>query len=376
MSPNSRVGELEQENERLRTLVDGRPSPARASSEDSSTDSQELEQLRIQLAQAKEREAELMRRLEASTSQVKTEPCDPTMSDTASSAESSPTLGPTSLVGVPTAKSTASLGLMVRSSSSSSMMGHMLTQYHKALLCALPSILSKSSSDSGLPSQSILGDLQWDAPCFLPAPTGSAPALGCNFDWSEPSLESGAAQHAGVDIERQPSAAASDCVWKKLEFEGEDESQLESYGLGSLDISFNTEQAKDGKFRIRIHSSVAPAESKDERRSPTLIGSPVESLTVPLGLPSPASDASFPPYAFQSHESDIDVPVTDLHTNPFSAQYSQAEPLAQFFGMPSSPFDLSGCQGPVQASRRCIRIALKSLPQSGCEGGEWEVEMR
>lgn len=120
LSYYSRVGELEQENERLRALADGRSSsPARSSpsaSEDSgSAEPQELQQLRTQLAMAKDRENELMRRLEASAAQVKSEPCDPTMSDSESSAESSPTLGPSSLIDTPSAKNATSLGLMVRS---------------------------------------------------------------------------------------------------------------------------------------------------------------------------------------------------------------------------------------------------------------------
>lgn len=176
-----------------------------------------------------------------------------------------------------------------------------------------------------------------------------------------------------MDVERQSSEPFSESAWKKLEFESEE------LDLGSLEISFNTEQTKDGKVRIRIHSNLS--ESKDEPRSPTLVGSPAESLGFPLGLPSPASDASFPSFSFQSHDvTNADIPAADLHANPFSAQYSQVEPLAHFLGMSPSPFDLSasGCHpAHIEASsRRRVRIALKSLPQAGGDGGEWEVEVR
>lgn len=177
-------------------------------------------------------------------------------------------------------------------------------------------------------------------------------------------------------VERKASEPINDGIWKKIQFESDGNKRMDALGLGSLDISFSTEQANDKKIIVRIHSpattAATPAETKDEPLSPTLVGSPAESLGLPLGLPSPASDAAFPSFSFPSHDSSLDIP----EANPFSAQYTQAEPLAQFFGMPSSPFDLAGCQPSIDTSRRRVRIALRSFPQAGNEGGEWEVEVR
>ena len=48
--------------------------------------------------------------------------------------------------------------------------------------------------------------------------------------------------------------------WKKLEL-GLEGSDLGGLGLGSLDVSFATSRTKDGKIRVRIHSSPMPSTS-------------------------------------------------------------------------------------------------------------------
>ena len=104
-----RVAELERENARLREVAEGVSSSSPAPSHDSS----ELDLLRMQLAASRQREADLVHKLEVlkhETNKIKTEASEPSLSDGASSGSNSPTTVP----GLPG----ASLGLMVRHSSS------------------------------------------------------------------------------------------------------------------------------------------------------------------------------------------------------------------------------------------------------------------
>lgn len=176
--------------------------------------------------------------------------------------------------------------------------------------------------------------------------------------------------------------------WKKLELGLEGGEDLAGLGLGALDVSFATRRTKDGKIRVRVHSSPSSSSTsstsvpnlKTEYASPTIDTLSDQSL-VPFSLPSPAQSQSNSPSASSSDENGM--------INPLALSFVDSDPLGPFLGAGSSPtgafelgapFDFagngSGLAGVQSGERRRVRIALRSLPQPGGEGGEWEVEMR
>ncbi|THH10110.1 hypothetical protein EW145_g1558 [Phellinidium pouzarii] len=379
-----RVAELEQENERLRRLAGagGRSSYSPLSS---SSECTELDQLREQLAEARHRQAELEHRLETSQQQykVKSEMYEPMLSEGTCSGASSPFMGPGSLKNIVTnPKGGASLGLMV-------------------LLCALPSLLSHPSSHSRstLPtSRSFLDNIKWDAPAYFSVPTdglGAPSALDWEFDYPGTGFSSGVGQNVDMDVDcnNNVAEASESNAWKKLELEGDNDLGLGDLGLGALDISFDTRRTKDGKIRVRVHSAPALQQTqKLEQHTPSPEPRADGSLTLPIAVPSPTneeflfSSLSFPPQVQTQEHSQV-----QSHTDPLSFSYIDADPLGPFLGafegsapcrLPEYPFDYYTSGGMCVPSsrdtttRRRVRIALKSFPQPGGEGGEWEVEVR
>ncbi|OCB91988.1 hypothetical protein A7U60_g696 [Sanghuangporus baumii] len=367
-----RVAELERENARLREMADG-ASPAPTIS----TDSSELELLRMQLAASRQRESELVHRLEVlkhEQQKIKTEANEPSLSDGISSGANSPVMAPVlplkNIVSNP--KTGASLGLMV-------------------LLCALPSLLSHpSQSRSTLPtSQSFLDIIQWDAPSFFQTSASTSASIDELPSWE---LDfPGTSMDMDVDYGDLHKTEEEEPEWKKLELGLEGDDDLAGLGLGALDISFATRRMKDGKIRVRVHSSPSTSSSTSSESVPQLKtedSSPdLETLTdqtlMPFSLPSPAQSQSYSPSASSLDENGI--------VNPLSLSFVDSDPLGPFLGAGSSPtgafelgtpFDFagtgsdSGLSGTQSGERRRVRIALRSLPQSGGEGGEWEVEVR
>ncbi|KAL5507674.1 hypothetical protein ACEPAH_5292 [Sanghuangporus vaninii] len=381
-----RVAELERENARLREMADGAsPEPS------SSTDSPELDLLRMQLAASRQRESELVHRLEMlkhEQQKVKMESNEPSLSDGTSSGANSPVMAPTlpfkNIVSNP--KTGASLGLMV-------------------LLCALPSLLSQPSSHSRstLPtSQPFLDTIQWDASSIFQASTSATideiPSWELDFSGTQSGATTGN-MDMDVDYANMHNAKEEEPEWQKLEL-GLDGGEGMGMGiagleLGALDISFATTRTKDGKFRVRVHSSASSSAlvspSKPETISPTpddLANTMRTGLSA--SLPSPA----------QSNSSS--TPEIDSNVNPLAFSFVDADPLGPFLGAGSSPtgtatfelgapFDLAGSNadprqlisgfsgfeaGMRTGERRRVRIALRSLPQQGGEGGEWEIEVR
>ncbi|KAL5487458.1 hypothetical protein ACEPAI_5566 [Sanghuangporus weigelae] len=381
-----RVAELERENARLREMADGAsPDPS------SSTDSSELDLLRMQLAASRQRESELVHRLEMlkhEQQKVKMEANEPSLSDGTSSGANSPVMAPTlpfrNIVSNP--KAGASLGLMV-------------------LLCALPSLLSQPSSNSRstLPTpQSFFDTIQWDASSIFQTSTSATideiPSWELDFSGTQSGATTGN-MDMDVDYASMHDAKEEEPEWQKLELglDGGEGMGIAGLGLGSLDISFATTRTKDGKFRVRVHSSASSSASalvspsKPETISPTpddLANTMHTGLSA--SLPSPA----------QSHSAS--TPEVDTNVNPLAFSFVDADPLGPFLGAGSSPtgtatfelgapFDLAGSNadprqlisgfsgfeaGMRTGERRRVRIALRSLPQQGGEGGEWEIEVR
>ncbi|OCH91081.1 hypothetical protein OBBRIDRAFT_792695 [Obba rivulosa] len=328
-----RVAELEQENARLLALAQG--AQARPDDHESEQDHEheellsEVEQLRAQLAAVQQRERELAAELSRSNASrpVKLEAVEPQLP--------APTRG---ALAAPhkSEKSGASFGLMV-------------------LLCALPSLLSMPTHSSlpttfSLPlSSASLPPSSFDINAFLPS----------EYDWS--SL-SGAAMELDVPDVRPGSSA------RKLEFVDVDAEAL-GLGAGGLDISFDALPSEDGKIRVRIHPPSASA------------------TTSSTGSPAPDedqamfSDFSAPPAAAAMFAPDADP------LGPFlgaGMDYSMGMALPSTLASPTvSGFSQAGLDfgfgashaGEPAGARRRVRIALKSFPSEGSEGGEWEVEL-
>ena len=259
----------------------------------------------------------------------------------------------------------------------------------QVLLCALPSLLSQPSANprSTLPtSQSFLDTIQWDAPSVFPTTASASddmPSWELDFPGSSSTLNTGNAGMA-MDVDYgNIRNGDEEPEWTKLEL-GLEGNDLGGLGLGALDVSFATSRTKDGKIRVRVHSS--PSSSVSERQMKSKDASSVDDLTdsalMAFSLPSPAQSSSPP----------ASSPGSGM--NPLSLSLVDTDPLGPFLGAGSSPtgvfelgsaFDFSGSgstgtesvlDGSKTGERRRVRIALRSLPQQGGEGGEWEVEVR
>ncbi|KAJ6593466.1 hypothetical protein B0H19DRAFT_1090437 [Mycena capillaripes] len=345
-----RVAELEQENARLLAITKGAsPSTAAARKKPDSSDAlvSEVEQLRAQLRAAEERERELNAELTAKSASsdvppVKIEPSEPSFP-----------LSPAPRLQSPH-KSAASLGLMV-------------------LLCALPSLLSMpslSTSSFSLPHSLPASSSAFDFNSFLPN----------EYDWSKtgPSV---------MDLDADDKRRAGDAsatTTRKLEFSDADSGALA--GLGGLDISFDTSPSDDGKIRVRIHhpsssaSSRAPSPggsyaTKQENSFGMWFGSqPEPSASASLGSepyvggnypPTTGSDPFLGVGGYGSPYSSSSSPFMYSQDDISSVDYSESD-----FGVASEYSVADSATG----GRRRVRIALKSMPASGGEGGEWEVQ--
>ena len=192
-----------------------------------------------------------------------------------------------------------------------------------------------------------------------------------------------------MDIDAS-SAAEESPEWKKLEFEAEDAREI--FGLGALDVSFDTRQTKDGKIRVRVHSSNSQSPSSDsiDLALPSSSGESGESED-PLGpfLASAPAQGHAPSLlsginlGFNGMNNlGMNLGSMGIPDFGFGAEFPFA---SSGTGLPSSaPSPPSALRTAVdarvnnaqQGSRKRVRIALKNLPRPGGEGGEWEVEVQ
>jgi hypothetical protein len=334
-----RVSELEQENQRLLGLTqNGKGNPNSSAKAEVALNS-EIEKLRAKLAAAEERERELAAELvEKAASQeaiIKVEADEPQFP----ASSTRPDVQPPN-------KSGASLGLMV-------------------LLCALPSLLSVPSQTTlptsfNFPGSSLPSSSNFDLNSFLPN----------EYDWSRNSAGNGMMD---FDIDDQgrisaasPSASSSN---RKLEFVGGDS------GLSSLDISFETSSTENGKIRVRIHpSSSASSSGASSPSYPAKLDS--SSLAMWAGSDS-GFDSSYPVSPFAG--SVVSDPFLGVGA---SSEFSQFASDGAIFNQAGSSVDFSSMQSSGAGfgfdsefgNKRRVRIALKSMPAAGGEGGEWEVQ--
>ena len=134
---------------------------------------------------------------------------------------------------------------------------------------------------------------------------------------------------------------------RKLEFAGAESVGLDS--LGDLDIAFDASPSDDGKIRVRIlpSSSATPSLSSSSRST----------------SPSPSA-----------HWAPSSTPIAE-GTDPFLGFGTDG---LMDLGYPVSHSDFLPSEYHIpdtMGSTRRVRIALKSMPGDGGEGGEWEVQL-
>ena len=171
---------------------------------------------------------------------------------------------------------------------------------------------------------------------------------------------------------------------RKLQFVDGDS---EALGLGDLDISFDASPSANGKIRVKIHSSlsdrVSSSKSESRRRS-----SSSSSLAMWAGS---QSDSSYPTTSYGTSTFSAFPPSSSSNDrDPFlgaNTVFGLSSPMSipMSMGEFSSPVGLgqhamfrleSDFDTPPVGGKRRVRIALKSMPTAGGEGGEWEVEVR
>jgi len=351
------VAELEQENARLLSLTQSGDGGSRSSDSDVIT---ALEQLRAQLAAAEERErelsAELARKSAARDAPVKVETIEPSR--------------PTSVQSPH--KSAASLGLMVIIRS------HFQKRYittqkfcKQVLLCALPTLLS-------MPTQSTLS-------ASSPYPVSASSLLASSsstfdfntlipneFDWSR-HPESAAFMDLDTDDQNGLSSSTSSSTTKTRKLEFVDGALR---GLSGLDISFDTSPSDDGKIRVRIHSPVptelgSSSALHSSKIDPSLSSTSwIKTESMSDFEATLSSDSIYPPYASTAGAGDpffgvgLGSHYSSDCTLPMSMFGDDEELSSSGFGVGSS----------LNLKKRRVRIALKSFPAAGGEGGEWEVQ--
>jgi hypothetical protein len=153
---------------------------------------------------------------------------------------------------------------------------------------------------------------------------------------------------------------------RKLEF-ADVEGVSEALGLGGLDISFDASPAEDGKIRVRIHNPATASASPSSPSSSSIAApSPLAWPSDPLG---PFLGVAAP------HEDDMEMAIgSPFEHHPFAFDAgADAGGSAGFDGIGLAMG--VGAAGGAGKSKRRVRIALKSMPRPGGEGGEWEVQV-
>ncbi|KAG5728815.1 hypothetical protein E4T56_gene14084 [Termitomyces sp. T112] len=350
-----RVAELEQENARLLALTQN-GSQTSTVSRDQELLSQ-IEDLKAQLASAKEKERRLTAELESKEN----------VSSAIGVEETADSQLPLSTRSSAT-KSGASLGLMV-------------------LLCALPTLLSMPMK-SALPRNFAL-------PPLPPAPAAFEfnSIVSNEHEWAR--AETTVMDLDDLDMSTVLSSSA--VTSQKLEFSPSGVSADAHNALGGLDISFDTVPVDNGKIRVRIH----PSSAVSSRAASPGFSDSKSDISLPLNTESePTIEAAFLPSSSSSPS------LSSLSSASPSSYLSPPSPGGDpFFGIGATndytipyPSDISDMFGSVDDSlsgvsdlgqdvgfgsefsstdnaKRRVRIALKSMPAAGGEGGEWEVQI-
>lgn len=187
-----------------------------------------------------------------------------------------------------------------------------------------------------------------------------------------------------LDLDNDRLSALSSSAAKKLEFVDVDS---EALGLSGLDISFDAKAAQDGKIRVRIHppaasipptSAPSPESHSDNGDDQSMYGG--SDASGPTSSESSSSLAG----ALGSQDS---LSKMSADSDPFLGIGGDID-FGSLFRQPGMSVDASGSQfslsdldfgdafsAPSTSGRKRVRIALKTLPGEGAEGGEWEVQL-
>lgn len=263
-------------------------------------------------------------------------------------------------------------------------------QFKQVLLCALPSLLS-------MPTHSVLPTtLSLPAPQSATSPTFDYnPFMQSEYDWSRSSMD------IDGDSRRRHTVAPPNTAsfTRKLEF-SEDGDLGALGGLGGLDVSFDATPSENGKIRVRIHPSSSASSRAESPASAASYSSSNQhsssssSSSPSLGLiwPSDADTAFQPSEPFGNAATSFSLPSSLLSGDPFlgvgsygmsfppvsqSLTFGQTQSVGVFspsdpaFGSFSSDYTI----GDSTSGKRRVRIALKKMPTTGGEGGEWEVQL-
>jgi hypothetical protein len=256
----------------------------------------------------------------------------------------------------------------------------------QVLLCALPTLLAMPAHNAASASFSL--------PITGPSahPTSSTfdfnSITSNDYDW----LRNSNGMSMDLDVDEQGRIMTSSnpngaTKFRKLQFV---DVNSEALGLGDLDISFDASPSENGKVRVRIHSSSSQTvssphtmRSESRRRS-----SSSSSLAMWAGaqsdpnygnIYSPPTFSAFPPPSSSTSDPFLGANAAFGLCSPVSVPMSMGEfssPVASgqhpMYGLGS---DFTAGVGHNGLKRR-VRIALKSMPTTGSEGGEWEVEVR
>ncbi|TDL18548.1 hypothetical protein BD410DRAFT_830835 [Rickenella mellea] len=245
------VAELEAENARLLSIVQGRsvpPSPLEPSSSSSAAQREteremelELDQLRAELTASQQREASLTTQLSnlqlhhaAAQAQVKKESPEPLLASPAPSSSSPST---SHVKG-------ASLGLMV-------------------LLCALPSLLSSGSTPAASATPATQNPRAQGQTSTFAFPSARP------FPFSE-EFDSDSEMRAVEGAEKKGAAFSR----LAFEFAPDSSSSSEEEDLNALDLSFSTTPSPAGLVRIKVHNRIPTSSLLSQRSStPPLLSS-------------------------------------------------------------------------------------------------------
>ncbi|KAG6889092.1 hypothetical protein C0992_006420 [Termitomyces sp. T32_za158] len=197
------------------------------------------------------------------------------------------------------------------------------------------------------------------------------------------------------DLDMSTVLSSSMPTSQKLELSASGVSADEDNALGGLDISFDTVSADNGKIRVRIHPSSAVSsratspgfsDSRSEISSPLSTESEpsIEAALLPSSSSSPSLSSLSSSSPYLSPPSPGGDPFFGVGaTNDYSMPYS-GDMSDMFKSMDDSLTSVSdlvqdGAFGSefsmTDNAKRRVRIALKSMPAAGGEGGEWEVQI-
>lgn len=371
---------MEQENARLLSMTQQypsssssrSPSPVQPSSKHPKTNpaepsDPELSNLRGLLAESRARAAELEKQLERLRSNAASSPCP--------SSESGSEVGSPARGAIQIKRETAPPELIPRRTSAS--------LFGVVLLCALPSLLS-------LPAPIVPHAASRFS--FTPGPGSvnhqphGAESL---LDWPGMDIDDDASgSRRKVNLPLSFLNGQNDLLQQNfMNGGGPDLSLLppippdfEAGSEAEFDVSFMA-SPNEGKIRVRIERPSSPPPSSSSipvpASSSSSSGSTTSGRICPMAGSSPISPTLDSPSFGHSSPSDgwdLDFSAPDHAAQGFMWDSPSAAPPGANVDLAIFASDVSATSSST-SSRRRVRIALKSGPVAGAEGGEWEVEV-